>query len=69
MDFNLIHDSTSEIIHAVTESGLFEFTLCGVNGLYLVADDKHLKIYRQIKVNKENCLIHKILLKENGINL
>ena len=29
-----------------------------------MADDKYLKVYRQIKVNKEYRLIHKILLKE-----
>ena len=66
MDFNLLQDGTREIIIADTESGLFEFKLCVTNGLCLVADDKYLKIYRQIKVNKEYRLIHKILLKEKS---
>ena len=64
MDFNFLQDGTREIIVAGTESGSFEFKLCETNGLCLVADDKYLKVYRQIKMNKEYRLIHKILLKE-----
>ena len=54
MDFNLLQAGTREIVVAGTESGLFEFKLCGTNGLCLVADNKYLKVYRQIKVNKKN---------------
>lgn len=64
MDFNLLSDGTREIIVKGTETELFELKLCGLNGLCLVADDKHLKVYRQIQVNKEYRLISKILLKE-----
>ena len=64
MDFNLLQDGTREIIVAGTESGLFEFKLCGTNGLCLVADDKYLNVYSQFKVNNVYRIIHQFLLNE-----